>query len=812
MPIAEHISHHGNRGHYAVDDGELAVGSTLGAPKIVAVIKATGAVEKIFDIDAGTVVLGTVMVRHYDSATGAYLEPTPGGRFVLHPGHQEHRFELPNGISVRETIFALNAGSSPDCDDMPPAVYLTISLHNDTERDVKLATYAYAVLRGDTSHDVVVDFDEKLHGLAVWNKSDRNLCRVIGCSRPLAGYEATLDYAKALSDTAPELSDNTSAPYDPLGIMKLETSLGPYESSEFSYCMSVGKGKRKAQSNYRNAPSAGEALHSTTQHYDACLAQSIVSTPNVQVNQGVLWAKANMLRVESCAPTGWCFTNDPARSSNSVARDTAWFGMGADYLDPDFVRASLLAFISRQEANGLIVEYYDIRNGRTEDYGLNINDNTPLLVMALWHHYNVTGDDSFLRDVYPAATKAIGRILAERNEQGLVTCTATGTSDWGIVGWRNVIPNYRLSGSTTELNAECYEALCKASQMARVVGDHAESRRLAGEAESLRSAINRYLRNPSNGLYYLNIDVDGLAHSDITSDLVFPVMFGVADDETASRIVAKLSDRAFWTTGGIRTIPRDAPNYSPNAGSGLLGGVWVGVSFWYAFAAARYSPEWMARALSMTFCNYSVDPRKNNTVPGQFSEWLHGETLTNEGMMLSPWFPPRYLWAAVEGMGGFSVDGGDVAVRPCLPPDWKWLAIRNVPFRGRSLTWVVTRQPDTHIHANFHHVAEDANTTTYSEDITPSMLVSGDSLVGIGMRHHNRTVLFVGNTEDITVTGHVRLVDDALEGAYHVRRFDSLLRQWHDDAELLTIRDLEQGRMIEVESKGFVLLELRQQT
>ncbi len=37
-----------------------------------------------------------------------------------------------------------------------------------------------------------------------------------------------------------------------------------------------------------------------------------------------------------------------------------------------------------------------------------------------------------------------------------------------------------------------------------------------------------------NGLYYLNIDVDGRARSDVTADLVFPVIFGVADEETAA--------------------------------------------------------------------------------------------------------------------------------------------------------------------------------------------------------------------------------------------------------------------------------------
>ena len=56
------------------------------------------------------------------------------------------------------------------------------------------------------------------------------------------------------------------------------------------------------------------------------------------------------------------------------------------------------------------------------------------------------------------------------------------------------------------------------------------------------------------------------------------------------------------------------------------------------------------------------DPRRNNTVPGQFSEWLHGETLTNEGMMLSPWDPPRYLWAAVEGAAGLDMSDGQLSL------------------------------------------------------------------------------------------------------------------------------------------------------
>ena len=141
-------------------------------------------------------------------------------------------------------------------------------------------------------------------------------------------------------------------------------------------------------------------------------------TPDPEVNRGALWAKANMLRVEPLAPTGWCFVNDPAKTNNSVARDTAWFAFGADFVTPDFVRESLLKYVELMERRGMVVEYYDIRTAKTADYKLNINDNTPLIVLALWHHYNATGDVSFLRRVYRASKRAAEYILSQRNEQG----------------------------------------------------------------------------------------------------------------------------------------------------------------------------------------------------------------------------------------------------------------------------------------------------------------------------------------------------------------------------------------------------------
>ena len=797
---------------YTVPDGQMATGSTLGGPKMCLTIKATGAIEKIYSVDAGQVLLGAVVLHHWDERTGIQLAPLPG-TFVIHPAHQEHIFTLSNGIDVRENIFVLSGAPDGDSVD-PPAAYYTVRLHNGSAEAATIDTYAFCQLRGHMEHDVATVYDAKTRTFAAWNrKNDSKHVRVFGISKKPASFETTTDHAKAVSERSPgTLSGKVdrSSGGDPLGVFHLRHTLQRGASVEFSYTLSFSiKGRKDAERTYASCPPAAKAMARTSAYYHEILGRSVVVTPDVVVNRGVLWAKANMLRIQLHPPTGWSFVNDPTRSNNSVGRDTAWFGYGADYITPNFVRDSLLAYVERQEPSGMIVEYYDIRNGKTADYGLNINDNTPLLVLALWHHYNATGDDAFLRRIYPAALKAARYVLSQRDARGLVWCTSTGTSDWGIVGWRNVIENYRLSGATTELNSECYAALQTVSNMARVLQEHDDSAEMAREAAALRDAINAHLYNPNNSLYYLNIDVDGLARSDITCDLVFPVIFGVADDDTSARIVSRLSSDDFWTDAGLRTVPRDAPGYGPTHGYGLLGGVWVGVAFWYAFAAARFSPERMAFALSTSFRHYSRDPHRNNTVPGQFSEWLHGETLTNQGMMLSPWFPPRYLWAAIEGAGGLDLTGGSPSVTPRLAPDWKWLAVRNVPYRDRALSWFVARAPDMRLYSNcaFH---QPTPYVAYDEDVSENLHISGSAATAIALRRGDNFVVLVGNATERTVTTALR-IDMELRGSYRMRSFNSLRGAWTDSGSL-GADELQRGIALELERKGFWVVELEQET
>ena len=128
-------------------------------------------------------------------------------------------------------------------------------------------------------------------------------------------------------------------------------------------------------------------------------------TPSPEISRGVVWAKANMLRVVKEYPHGWGSTNSPP-SDILVSRDTSWFVHGFDYFWPEFSRNALEVFNRAVEPSGLMVEYVRGVSGYKTAYDLNINDDTPLHLIAMLHHYNATLDDAWVREQLSARAQA----------------------------------------------------------------------------------------------------------------------------------------------------------------------------------------------------------------------------------------------------------------------------------------------------------------------------------------------------------------------------------------------------------------------
>ncbi len=434
-----------------------------------------------------------------------------------------------------------------------------------------------------------------------------------------------------------------------------------------------------------------ELLERSIHHYKEILSRSFIFTPEPVINRGLQWSKVNMARVLHRYALGEGFTNDPPQDI-VVIRDLAWFVLGADYFLPDSSRRLLeLAENFAFHENGKLTEF--IRAGENppvkHDYKLNINDDTPLYVYALYHHALLCADEDFLRHAYPLMKRACDWILSQVKD-GLVWCTATGTNVWGICSWRNIIDGYTLSGAVTEINAECFFALKCAAEIASNLGLKSDAQTYENAASALKKEINTKLASEKTGFYLLNIDLDGVRHHDVTGDLIFPVLFGVADDEMRRNILSKLLDAEMWTPFGSRTVSRKEKNFDPAFGYQLVGGVWPNLMAWIAICAHQDLPaklvEGMVNVYKLSETKRPID--YENIVPGEFPERLHGENYKSLGMAMSPWMPPTYLWTGIEGLLGIKTSLNGLEMNPVFSADWKWIAVRDVPYKNSKFSAV----------------------------------------------------------------------------------------------------------------------------
>jgi Bacterial alpha-L-rhamnosidase 6 hairpin glycosidase domain len=786
---------------FSLTDAELGMGASFGNSEIWVNTKSTGAVERLFLNALGQSLIGTISLEygtlglplsvasHVDpSARGVIaLRPEAGKRrFKIHPAYQRLSFELGSELEIEETTFVPFAGGEPGRAD-PPLVYVVTKLRNTGVLPHRLRVLGSARLRGSTEPDVRARFESGIRAIVAFNESQPQAVRIFGVCQGSPRFEVGFDFGRIYDPThVHPLQNSICGPGDVIGQLQLDVTLGPAACRVLSFVAGgFVAGEAASIEAYGAAPDHEYALQATIAHLEDVIGHSEVLTPDPLINEGALWSKVNARRVMAEYPQGAAFTNDPGNTANVVVRDSAWFVYGNDHFMPEFSRRLLDNIGSRQYANGKLPEYYDAITGEIADDELNINDDTPLYILAVNHHFRSAGDLEWLRGTYPRVAAAGNYIISQMDNRALVFCSAHDPRGnvWASASWRNIIERYSISGAVTEINAECVAALRAASHLAENLGQTGDdAKRFAEASRSIQDAMDEHLINPENGLYYLNIDVDGNVHTDVTGDELFPVMFRTCDENTGFRIISRLNAPDFWTAAGLRTVSRYDPLYDPSHYWGLMGGVWPGLTWWYAFAAARYHPEFMVRALRSSFEHYAVDPKKNNTVPGQFSEWFDGESLTNKGMRLSPWEPPRFLWAAVEGVCGLMVLPGRARVSPIIPSHWSWVGMRRLPYHGAFVSYFAVRREDGRLGLySTAQVDSQFDVTVLDRDVTDDVRCLSDPARIIALAGEDETVILVGNTSTETVAASLN-VERILDASkrYALRAYNSERKSWEE--------------------------------
>jgi glycogen debranching enzyme len=686
---------------YVLKEAETPFGLTLANFKTFATSTAKGGIRGLWDADTDQIIFGAHQIAYRLDDEQTRFPHQIEREFTFLPYVQIGSFALAPDVRVTEAFYVPHGPAH----DRVVSFVVDVAVHNDGPAARRVRIFPWALLigqrfYGEPEKQVRANAGERFirsygeeSGWVRWWGGSRTPDAVAVALREqtlLQGMtNGTLGSGEHLGEITPHLAEFASSRIFGAFEYSIDVAPGARESLRIAVVFHKD-GDEKSKPVLEQLLQDEDALPATERYYAAQLADARFLTPSGLINRGVVWAKTNMLRVIKDYPQGWGSTNSPP-SDILVSRDTSWFVHGYDYFLPWFSRDAIELFNRFLEPSGQVVEYVRGVNGFKTSYDLNVNDDTPLHIIAILHHYNATLDDDWLRAVFPLVVKIADYMLSQRDANGLLFCKAGGVDMFGITSWRNIIPYYTLDGAVTEINAEAYFALEATARLAALVDDRAAWEKFSQEATALREAMLGKLFNADTSAFVLNYDLDGNYQDNFTADEIFPVLFEVAEPAVRKAILARLMEADFTTPVGLRTTSTADAWYFPSHGFGLLGGVWPDLTLWFAVALARNGgPRQAVHWLEAIYETMEAGAARN-TVPGQFGEWFDGGSLTNRGMYLSPWTGAKYLWAVAETVCG--IDGyrtsGRLHIAPLLPDDWTWTAAVRVHWGGTRHSYVI---------------------------------------------------------------------------------------------------------------------------
>jgi hypothetical protein len=686
---------------YVLQEEQTPFGLTLGNFKTFATSTPKGGIRGLWDADTDQIIFGAHQIA-YRAGAGETLFPHQITRqFTFLPYAQIAEFSIAPELRVTETFYIPHG----PLHDRVVSFVVDVTVHNAATVPAQVQLFPWALLigqrfygepekqvRASAGERFIRSYGEESGWVRWWggNRTPESVVVSLREQPLLQGMmHGTLGGKEHLGEITPHLAEFASSRI--FGAFEYRIDLAPGARESLRLAVVFHKdGDEKSKPVLEQLLTDADALGATERYYADKLADARLMTPSALINRGVTWAKVNMLRVVKDYPQGWGSTNSPP-SDILVSRDTSWFVHGYDYFLPQFSRDAIELFNRFLLPSGQVVEYVRGVNGFSTAYDLNVNDDTPLHIISILHHYNATLDDAWLRSVFPLVTKIADYMLTQRDPNGLLFCKAAGEDMFGITSWRNIIPLYKLDGAVTEINAEAYFALEATARLAAIVDDPVAWEKYSGEATALRDAMLAKLFNADTNAFVLNYDRDGNYQDNFTADEVFPVLFEVAEPPVRKAILKRLMESDFTTPVGLRTISTADAWYFPSHGFGLLGGIWPDLTLWFAVALARNGAHHEAAHWLEVIYETMEAGASRNTVPGQFGEWFDGGSLTNRGMYLSPWTGAKYLWAVAEtvcGMDGYRTSGRP-HIAPLLPADWTWTAAVRVHWGGRRHSYVI---------------------------------------------------------------------------------------------------------------------------
>src|SRR5215470_9605520 len=443
-------------------------------------------------------------------------------------------------------------------------------------------------------------------------------------------------------------------------------------------------GQAEAEATYKKLIGSYEAMEKeSAAHYAEYLKKTVsVELPDEQLQKAYDWSRVSLAQGMVTNPTmGTGLVAGYRTSGESQRPGFAWF-FGRDAFwstlalnsEGDFLNAkAALSFVAQfQRDDGKMP--HEIAQGasfvnwfKDYPYGFASADATPLYLIAMNDYVKASGDVEFAKANWDHLWRAY---------QFLNSTYADGfPKNFGIGhGWVEGGPLLPVKSEFYQsgLAVEAKRAL---SELAKLTRKDDDAKKLAGESEKERAALNTTYWSPEKNIFAFALDNQNKRVDEASVLATVPMWFGLVDEKNASAMISQLAGHEHQTDWGMRIISNKSANYG--GGGYHYGSVWPLFTGWASVGEYRYHREQPAYANLRANSLLALDGS-----PGHVTEVLSGDYYQplSTGSPHQIWSAAMVVSPILRGMLGLQADAEHhtLVFSPHYPASWTHLAASNV--------------------------------------------------------------------------------------------------------------------------------------